>query len=465
MNFFRRPAKKQSKKPHRKHHNESPREKGIHRATSRLLKSHLWLQILIGMALGVGTGMLLSPEVFGLVETKTAYMMGEWIALPGVVFLGLIKMVIIPLVACSIILGITDSDNVAFLKYMGLRIVPYFIITTVISISIGIVLVELIHPGQLIDKHLLDTVMNSKAAANQLPATTFSNLTVPQRIANIIPTNLARAELNHDMLQIVVAAIIAGVSLVTMPRKTSKPLLDLCLSIQVLTMTIIGWGLLIAPYAVFGLLCNITIRVGVEALFSVGLYMITVLLGLFCMFIIYMTILKLLAGRKPLGFLAAIREVQLLAFSTSSSAATMPFSIEAAEDNLDIRPEISRFVIPLGATVNMDGTALYQAVAALFLCQVFGIHLDTAQIITLLVTTVGASIGTPATPGVGIVVLATIIGNIGVPAEGIALIIGVDRILDMCRTTVNVTGDLVATAVMQRWVPKAKEFPKPAYAD
>ena len=178
----------------------------------------------------------------------------------------------------------------------------------------------------------------------------------------------------------------------------------------------------------------------------------TVLAGLLCMFCVYCRIVILVAGRSIKDFLIGIREVQLLAFSTSSSAATMPFSIKAAEEKLDISEEVSRFVVPLGATINMDGTALYQAIAALFLCQVFGVDLSASEITLLLLTTVGASIGTPAMPGVGIVVLATILTGIGVPPTGIALILGVDRILDMCRTTINVTGDLTATTVMQRWL-------------
>jgi Na+/H+-dicarboxylate symporter len=258
------------------------------------------------------------------------------------------------------------------------------------------------------------------------------------------------------MLQIVIASILVGIALITIPAKSAKPMKDLCMSGQVLTMKIISWAMAIAPYAVFGLLADITIKTGLEALLSVGLYAITVLLGLACMLIVYLVLIGAFAKFNIFEFIKGVKEVQLLAFSTSSSAATMPFSIKAAEENLGVRPEISRFVVPLGATVNMDGTALYQAVAAVFLCQVFGIDLSLGETILLLVTTVGASIGTPATPGVGLVVLATILSGLGVPAEGIALIIGVDRILDMCRTTVNVTGDLTATAIMNNWVKPAK---------
>lgn len=432
----------------------SNREKAVIETSSFILSHHLWIQILAGMALGVLTGLALSPSGFGLVAPETGLVIGDWLALPGVLFLGLIQMVIIPLVICSVILGITDSGNLGFVKAMGLRIVPYFIITTAIAIAIGIILVQTIQPGALFDPDLADATLGSGAAIGSIPEQTFSNLTVPQRIANLLPTNLAQAELEKNMLQIIIAAIITGIALLSMPQKNAKPLTDLCLTGQILTMKIVGWAMAIAPYAVFGLISNITIRAGIDALYSVGLYMVTVLAGLGCVMMVYLFIVRFIAGYPVGKFMKAIREAQLLAFSTSSSGATMPFSIHAAEENLKARPSIARFVIPLGATINMDGTALYQAVAALFLCQVFSIDLSATQTLMLLCTTIGASIGTPATPGVGIVVLATILTGIGVPPEGIALIIGVDRILDMCRTTVNVTGDLTATAVMERWVPR-----------
>ncbi len=437
----------------------SNREKSLIESSDFIRDQHLWIKILIGMVLGITIGLIFAPEGLDILrpyiseEHDPTAIIAEWVALPGTLFLGMIKMVIIPLVACSIILGIAENANIEFLKRMGLRIVPYFIITTAIAITIGIALVQTIQPGLMVEQSIAEQAAIAGSAMQQQ---TFGDLTIPQRIANIIPANPARASLERNMLQIVAISIFIGVALITIPSKTGKPFRDLCIAGQTLSMKIISWAMSIAPYAVFGLLCKITIEVGIEALLSVGLYTLTVLAGLACMFITYLLIIKTLAHEKIGKFLNGIKEAQLLAFSTSSSAATMPFSIHAAEHKLGHRPEISRFIIPLGATVNMDGTALYQAVAALFLCQVYGIDLSNSEIIILLITTVGASIGTPATPGVGIIVLATILGTIGVPAEGLALIIGVDRILDMCRTTVNVTGDLTASAVMNRWLPKRK---------
>ncbi len=290
---------------------------------------------------------------------------------------------------------------------------------------------------------------------------TFEDLTIPQRIANMIPSNFTQASLDNNLLQIVVGAIMLSIVMITLPKETTKPFHDLCIFGQVATMKIISWAMAIAPYAVFGLIGDIIIRIGAEALIGVSMYFITVLLGLSCMMAVYLLIISIIGNRNPFTFLKAIRELQILAFSTSSSAAVMPLSIKAAEEKLGLSPEVSRFTIPVGATINMDGTAMYQAIAALFLCQIFGVELSLTETILLLVTTIGASIGTPGTPGVGIVVLATILVGIGVPPAGIGIILGVDRILDMCRTTINVTGDITASLIMEKWLKK----PPPVYEE
>lgn len=429
---------------------ESSRGRSLHRSIQSLIAQHLWLKILIGLFLGIAAGLLLSPSGAGIVEDKLAYEIGSWIALPGIIFLGLIKMVIVPLVVCSIILGITTSGSIGFLKNIGLRLIVYFIGTTAISITIGIMLVTLIQPGQFVDTEFIESAVQTSSGV--IPTQTFEDLSIPQRIGNMIPTNFTQASLERNMLQIVIAGILIGIVMLTLPAETTKPFHDICIFGQVATMKIISWAMNIAPYAVFGLICEVIIRIGFDALVGVAVYFMTVILGLLCMIVAYMFIMAILAGRNPLEFFSKIREVQLLAFSTSSSAAVMPLSIQAAEEKLGVSQDVARFTIPVGATINMDGTAMYQAIAALFLCQIFGVELTFAETLLLLITTIGASIGTPGTPGVGIVVLATILVGIGVPEYGIAIILGVDRILDMCRTTINVTGDLTASVVMQRWL-------------
>lgn len=407
----------------------------------------LWIKILIGMALGVFLGLMLSPTSMALVNEHTATSLGEWIALPGIIFLGLLKMVVIPLVISSIVLGMIDSGSLTFLKTMGIRLIPYFIGTTFIAISIGVFIVNIIQPGQYMSSQFVDMIM----ASSDVPYDIFDDLTIPQRIENMLPVNMTEASLEKNMLQIVIFSILVGIVMLSLPQATGKPFADLCLFGQAASMKVIEWAMVLAPYAVFGLICNVTIHIGIETITGVGAYAVSVLLGLFSMFLVYLLIVSLIGKYNPLHFLRGIRNAQIFAFSTSSSAATMPFTLKAAEENLKIDEKVSRFVIPLGATINMDGTALYQAVAALFLCSVFGVDLGTGEIFLLMITTVGASIGTPATPGVGIIVLATILSGIGVPPEGVGIILGVDRILDMCRTTLNVTGDLVATTVMARF--------------
>lgn len=437
---------------------ESERSRSIGHVTRGILRDHVWLKILIGMFLGVMVGFLLSPEGMDLIgDRDRAFVLAEWFKLPGILFLSLLQMVVVPLVLCSIILGISQSGRLDFLKKLGFRIVPYFIMTTAVSISIGLVLVHLLQPSEYIDADLIENFADSMAASGVNESVkTFENLTIPQRIANILPTNLSQALVEKNLLQIVVASIIVGVALVVIPEDAAKPILNLCVSGQVITMTIIGWAMAIAPYAVFGLLCDITIKIGLEVIQSLGMYMLTVLLALVGIVCFYMLIVFAIGRRSPLAFLKGVAEAQIIAFSTSSSAATMPVSIRCAEENLKVKPEIARFVVPLGATINMDGTAVYQAIAAVFLVYVFGeasgIELSTMDLVLLLITTVGASIGTPATPGVGIAVLATILVGIGLNPAAVGFIFGVDRILDMCRTVVNVTGDLTASVVMDRWL-------------
>ena len=408
----------------------------------------LWFQVILGMILGVCFGLLLSPSAFALVDSATAFKIAPWIALIGNIFLALIKMIVIPLVLSSIILGITSAKSVEALRKMGLIIVPYYISSTLFAVTLGIIITNFINPGSYVSKDIINQI----TVANIQVEKETQNISIPDLIVDLIPVSIAKAELSGNILAFVILAIFAGVALLNLKDEESKPLIDLAKSLQAFSMKIVEWAMKLAPYAVFGLICSITIKIGFDAISSMFMYVFTVLFGLFLVLCYYLSIVYLVSKMKPMEFLEKIKEVQLMAFSTSSSAAVMPLSIKTAEEKLNIPPSISKFVIPLGSTINMDGTAIYQACAAIFLAQVFTIELSFFELFILAITTVGASIGTPSTPGVGIVVLATILQSIGVPIEGIALILGVDRILDMCRTTVNVTGDLTANLVMKRLV-------------
>lgn len=417
-----------------------------------LIKTKLWAQVLTGMALGVVVGVLFSPTAgspFALSEENAAYV-GDWLRLPGTVFLNLIQMVVIPLIATSIILGITTAGDPRFLRRTAMRIVPYFVATTTIAVLIGAALANLIEPGRLIDNTLLAVDVAAAPEALSAPAAQQTSLAV--MLADLIPSNPSEATLYRNMLQIVVATIIVAVAISTLSGSKTKPLRELLQIAQDVVLKIVSWAMMLAPLAVFGLISDFVLRVGLAALAGMSVYILTVIAGLLLLLGVYLLIVTFVAGRSPRKFLGAVVDAQLLAFSTSSSAATMPLSLETAQSRLGVRPAIAKFIIPLGATVNMDGTALYQTVAALFIAQIYGVSLSPEALAVLMFTVVGASIGSPSTPGVGIIILATVLQSIGVPPEGAAILLGVDRVLDMCRTSINVTGDLTACAVMDRWL-------------
>ncbi len=421
---------------------------------AKLVSGRLWLKVLIGMVLGIVTGILIGPTT-GWFPANTATTIGNWLALPGQLFLTIIQMIVIPLIFASVVRGLTASDSVEQLRKMGLGVVIYFIATTTIAIIIGLGVAQLVKPGSYVDATALKaTIHTSKqtTAINTTSAPTLSEL--PEKLVTILPTNPLTSMVEGQMLQVVLFAAIVGVALVMMNKAQSKPLLDLMSSLQEVCMTIVGWAMRLAPLAVFGLMAQLTTKIGLNALLGMGVYVGTVLLGLLILFMLYMLLVLLLTRDSPFGFLRDTRDVLLLAFSTSSSAAVMPLSIKTAEEKLHIHPSVSQFVIPLGATINMNGTALYQGVATIFLAQIFGVDLGTSALLLVIVTAVGASVGSPGTPGVGIVILAMVLETAGIPAAGIVLIMGVDRLLDMCRTAVNVCGDLVAAKLMNKWMMK-----------
>ncbi|WP_406672392.1 dicarboxylate/amino acid:cation symporter, partial [Natronospira sp.] len=380
-----------------------------------------------------------------------AALITNWLALPGYVFLALIQMIVIPLVVASIILGMASSDSMASLRSTGIRAGLFFVVTTLAAVLIGMVVALTIQPGLYLDAASIQAELKPAVeAAEAVPAPGLAIQDLPARLSEMIPANPLKAGLEQNMMQVVVFAILIGVALVSLPRAQQQPLLSLLASIQEITMVVVRWAMLLVPFAVFGLLAQITTRLGIEALLGMGLYVVTVIIGLILVLIMYLIIYRLRTGRPVGKFLSAIRDAQLLAFSTSSSAAVMPLTMQTAEARLGVSASTTRFVIPLGTTINMAGTALYQMVATLFLAQVFGVDIGIAGLLLVVFLAVGASIGSPGTPGIGIVILSMLLGSVGIPAAGIALIIGVDRILDMCRTTVNVTGDLVAASVLDR---------------
>lgn len=433
----------------------SPRKRSLlpfAETMQQLLKGKLWLQVLVGMVLGIATGVAMGPG-FGLVASETSIIVGNWLGFPGQLFLALIQMIVIPLVFASIIRGLCSTDDLGQLRRMGLRVVLYFVATTAIAVAIGIWLTFLIKPGDFIDAVSIRQSLATEIPMAGAPGMTAPSLQkLPQQFLTLLPSNPLSSMVESNMLQIVIFACVVGVALVMMEREKAKPMLDLLAALQEVCMTVVKWAMWLAPWAVFGLLAQLTSKIGLNALLGMAVYVGTVLLGLGILFALLLTLAAVAGGMHPARFLSASRDAMLLAFSTSSSAAVMPLSIKTAEERLGVRPMISQFVIPLGATINMNGTALYQGAAAIFLAQVFGVEIGAGGMTLIVLTAVGASIGSPATPGVGIVILASILGTVGVPPAGIALIMGVDRILDMSRTVLNVAGDLVACVLMNRWM-------------
>lgn len=419
--------------------------------TQKMLGSQLWVRVFIGLFLGVLAGLGLSVAA-NYLPLETISLTGQWLALPGYLFLALIQMIVIPLVLASVFFGIAGSQ-METVKKVGFRVVLYFIGTTTLAISVGSLLAITIKPG----RYISEKTLSNAAEASSLPLAAPAANEVTNwsyEMTSIFPRNIFDALAEGDLLRVVIFAAIFGAAVLSMPATRAKPLTDFAASLQEGCMVVVSWVMKLAPFAVFGLLAQVVSSLGLDAVAGMAAYMGTVLLGLLIMYGVYLLILKFICKVSVMDFMKHARPVQLLAFSTSSSAAVMPVTMQAAEESLGVSPHIARMVIPLGATINMDGTALYQAIAAIFLAQVYGVELGVYQFGLIMLTTVGASVGAPGTPGVGIVVLASILLSIGVPAEGIAIILGVDRILDMCRTTLNVSGDMVASMLMHKLMGK-----------
>lgn len=396
------------------------------------------------MLAGILTGILLGSDL-SLVNRNVAQLTTSWLVIPGLIFINLLQMIMIPLIFSSIILGICSAENIENVKKLGIGTLIYFVFTTFIAVTIGITLSLWLEPGKSTTQ-IKNTLSSNIPSPTEIP--TLDRY--PELFMSFFPKNPFLSITQGEMLNVIVFSILLGIAILSVSKDLSKPILEILNSVFQISMKIVNWAMALTPFAVFGLMAKAISSIGVELLVTLGVYMSVVLLGLVSILGVYSIILIFLAKRNPINFFSKIASLQLLAFSTSSSAAVMPVSIQTATENLGVKKNIAEFIIPVGATVNMDGTALYQAVATVFLAQYFGIELSPTQLVFILFATVGASIGTPSTPGIGIVILATILAGLGIPTEGIGIILGVDRFLDMCRTTVNVTGDITASCVMDR---------------
>ena len=411
-------------------------------------KLALHWQIIIGMILGVFFGIL--AYHFSLNNFTN-----DWIKPFGVIFVNLLKLIAVPLVFASLIKGVASLSDISRLSKIGSRSIILYLFSTILSVSIGLCLVNLVGPGNSFsnDKKIeLREKYSSKADLKINDALLVESSGPLQFLVDVVPTNIFEsASKNKNMLQIIFFAILFGISIIMLPKEKTEYVRGFFDGINDIILHIVDLIMKMAPYGVFALLASLVVDFGasVDLFIALGYYSLTVICGLLLMiFVFYPILLRTFTNIKYLDFFKAISPAQMLAFSTSSSAATLPVTMDRCENNLGISKEVSSFVLPLGATINMDGTSLYQAVAAVFIAQAFGYDLDLSSQLTIVLTATLASIGAAAVPGAGMVMLVIVLSSVGIDPEGIALIFAVDRILDMLRTVVNVTGDATVATIV-----------------
>lgn len=412
-------------------------------------------KILIGMLLGVVFGVLM------LQFSSGKDLVVDWIKPFGTIFINALKLIAIPLILASLIKGVSDLKDIAKLSKMGGRTVILYMITTVTAVTIGLGIVNLIQPGKIVSKEAqlkLVEAYAEDAASKQIIANKQKEGGPLQALVDIVPSNIFDATTdNANMLQIIFFSIFFGIGLILIPEQKAKPIKDFFDSLNDVILKMIDLIMLAAPFGVFALLAALVVDAPSPDLFrALGLYSLCVLLGLSLMIIFYITLVHLYASRTPKFFLNGILPAQLLAFSTSSSAATLPVTMERVQQHLGVEEEVSSFVLPIGTTINMDGTSLYQGIAAIFIAQTFGLQLDLAAQLSIIATASLASIGAAAVPSAGMVMLLIVLGQAGIPEAGLALIFAVDRPLDMCRTVVNVTGDAAVSIMVAKSTGKLK---------
>ena len=417
------------------------------------MKLELHWKIIIGLVLGLLYGIFAASQ--GL-----ASFTNDWVAPFGKIFLNLLKLIAVPLVLSSLITGVASLSDTKKVSRIGGKTITIYVLTTAVAVTIGLISVNILQPGDTVPEDMktkLQETYKSAASGRMEAAEEVKDRSILQPLVDMVPSNIfSSASNNRNMLQVVFVAIIVGIALIQIPKNKGKPVLDFFEGINELVIKLVDNIMLIAPIGVFALIADTITSVAgdnlnniLELLSALGYYMLAVIIGLVLqMAITYTFVLKSFSKMNLKTFYQGIAPAQLLAFSTSSSGATLPVTMERCEEELGVSEEVSSFVLPLGATINMDGTALYQAVAAVFIAQTIGMDLALGAQLTIVFTAVLASIGTAAVPGAGIIMLIIILEAVGVPSAGIALILGVDRILDMMRTVTNVTGDAtVAVAI------------------
>lgn len=426
-------------------------------------KLALHWQILLGMAAGVAFGFLMAK-----IAPESSFVR-DWIKPFGTIFINLLKLIAVPLIVASLIKGVSDLKDISKLSQMGGRTIGIYVVTTVVAVSLGLLVVNVVQPGGYINEETREELMttyggdaNTKIAdaRNQQQAGPL------QALVDIVPDNIVGAAGNNrNMLQVIFFVIFFGIGMILIPEEKARPVKQFFDGLNEVILKLIDLIMLMAPFGVFALLAALVVESPSADLFAaLGIYAVCVVIGLALMiFVVYPLAVKTITARNIKNFFSGIAPAQLLAFSTSSSAATLPVTMERVTEHLGVDEEVSSFVLPIGATINMDGTSLYQAVAAVFIAQAFGMDLSLSAQLGIIVTATLASIGSAAVPGAGMVMLVIVLGQAGIPEAGLALIFAVDRPLDMCRTTVNVTGDaavsmIVAKSVGKLGAPQVKDW-------
>jgi len=427
------------------------------------MKLALHWKIIIGMVLGIIFGFIMNT-----IDGGKEFVM-DWVKPFGTIFINLLKLIAVPLILASLIKGISDLKDISKIKAMGLRTISIYMGTTIIAIIIGLTIVNTLKPGVGMPQDTIEKIKDTYqgSADIMISKANMQKETGPlQPLVDVFPSNIFNAFAKPEMLQVIFFAMFVGICLLLIPKKKAKPLIRFFDSLNEVVMKMVDLIMLFAPYAVFALLASVIIAFDdTEILVKLLFYAGCVLLGLALMICFYLLLLYIYTKKSPIWFLSRFSPAQLLAFSTSSSAATLPVTMERVEEHLGVDKEVSGFVLPVGATVNMDGTSLYQGIAAVFIMQVIWPEgLTFTNQLVIVATALLASIGSAAIPSAGMVMLVIVLESIGFPKEllpiGLALIFAVDRPLDMCRTVVNVTGDATVSMLVAKSLGKLKD-PKP----
>ena len=410
------------------------------------MKLPIYLQILLGMVVGVIVGGI-------ALYFHAAPFINDWVKPWGQIFIRLLQLVAMPLVFVSLVKGVIGLTDISRLSKIGMKTIAFYLITTVVAIGIGLSMAYIVKPGNFLD---------STKASSLIEESKTSNIVIAEKedmgplafLDEIIPGNIINAASdNRKMLQIIFFAMLFGIAALSIGREKTAPVLKLFDSLYHIILKMVDYVIMIAPFGVMALIAGLVVDFsGDAALFgALGLYFITVVIALFIiMFVFYPTLIKLFTNIPVKKFLREMYPVQMLAFSTSSSAATLPLTMEVAEQKVGVSNEVCSFILPIGNTVNMDGTSCFQTISVVFIAQVLGLDLSISQLLTIVLMTTLSSIGTPSIPGGSYVILTMVLSSVGIPAQGLALILGVDRPLDMLRTSVNVTGDVTVAAIVDK---------------